>query len=664
MAENVRFQYHHPMTDHKPLEQLALAVEDVADWHASINEHIDNENYSQASPMVWAIPDKKAAMGQAQAASRNLPQLPPDELRRWIDRIRTATQRLQEAEGRLARNIHKVPLLTDLLKDPSQISAAADFMIPDGWNVSQDVFVLVGRHSTVLAKELLNRGQVRLFCYVPEDTRSSVPVGAIGVTTVEELTGAIEEIPGDPPQHAVTQMTDDECGGAQMAETIAGKVYEAMVELRANLNTVDKFGQLWVTNVLDNLPHIPGALNARDFGDHLAGKPMVVISTGPSLSKNIDQLAQLKGKAILVALNHSLSAMTEAGIMPDIAIALEAQDLTYHFEGFDIEKGAALVLSTTVRSNLFQLPAPRKIAFSGSNIVDDWVFRCLNETATLSSGGSVANNALSLAMAWKCDPVIFVGQDLALTDGKFYAATSVDGDMAVQMTADNLRFTTTNYTDGFKSLENVGGEETSKEAQTIEVPGYHGGTVLTTGPFNIYRRWFESAALYFSDSRFWNCTEGGAYIKGMEHIPLAEAINRISQERVDVSAAMDKAWEQTDWDNRRALMKTAATDLNTALHSCLSLARRCMSLVDKARTSPNALRKLGIAENELVQSMQPIIFISQVQQRAIREIMTASRESKDLQEMLDLSKKLYRLILNAKNYLEEPLTEALRELAD
>ena len=135
-----------------------------------------------------------------------------------------------------------------------------------------------------------------------------------------------------------------------------------------------------------------------------------------------------------------------------------------------------------------------------------------------------------------------------------------------------------------------------------------------------------------------------------------------SHERVDVSAALDKAWKDIDWDSRRERMRTTAIELNKTLKHSLGLAKRCLSLVEKARRSPNALRKLHTVEKELVQAIQPIIFISQVQQQSIREIMTQSQEARDLQEMLDLSKKLYRLILDAEHYAHAPLVKALKAL--
>jgi hypothetical protein len=653
------------MSEHTPIEAFCRAVESVADWLDQINQHIADQNFNEARSMIWKVVPMKQGIAEAKKNLPPLTDLPQSELAQWLPTLRTATQRLGAADSLLEECIHQVPLLTKSETDSKQIEELADYMLSENWNTAADVIVLVGRSCASLAEQLLKKGQQRVYCVVPDDVDTDdSQADYTMVHTGEELLAALQPLRGNPPEKAITQMVDAGCGSTDFVQEMSDLVYMEMLDFRAQLNTVDRFGKKWVANVLGNFADIPGAANIHHVGNHFEGKPFVVISTGPSLSKNIDQLAQLKGKAILVALNHSLSAMQKAGIMPDLAIALEAQDLTYHFQDFPVEGLAALAVSATVKNNLFQLPVKRFLSFSGDNLVDNWAFHCMNETAQLSSGGSVANNALSLALLWKCDPILFVGQDLALTNGEFYAKTCVDGGMAVEMSEGGKMFRTTNFSDGFKALDSIKGNESTPMTQTVEVPGYDGGTVFTTGPLNIYRRWFETVAKANNKTtRIWNCTEGGAYIDGMEHIPLSEAIQRLQGQSVDIEGTLDRVWDEIDWENRRQLMLDGGTALLNSVTRCVQLAKRCTTLAGKAQFNPGALQKLHQSERELIEQLQPIVFISQVQSKLIRETLQNISECTSMREMLNASKSLYRIVLEADDYLAKPLKEKLRKLS-
>jgi|GEM_PF-5208547 hypothetical protein len=653
------------MSEHTPIAAFCQSVESVADWLEQINGFIDDQDFRQARPMIWKVVTMKQGIEEAKKNLPPLTELPESQLAQWMAPLRTATQRLSAADSILEENIHKVPLLTEDEVDDQQIEELATYMLSGVWNTERDLIVLIGRSCAPLAEQLLKRDQERIYCVVPEDVDTDDSKAKYTmVHTGDELLAAMRTVAGDPPERAITQMVDAGCGSTDFVQEISDRVYMEMLDFRAQLNTVDRFGQEWVSNVLGNFADIPRAANINHVGDRFAGKPFVVISTGPSLSKNIDQLAQLKGKAILVALNHSLAAMKKAGIMPDLAIALEAQDLTYHFEGFPVEELAGLAVSTTVKNNLFELPVKRFLAFSGDNLVDNWAFHCMNESAQLSSGGSVANNALSLALLWKCDPVIFVGQDLALTNGEFYAKTSVDGCMSVEMSEGGKMFRTTNFSAGYKSLGSIQGKEATPMAPTLEVPGYNGGTVFTTGPLNIFRGWFEATAKANNETtRLWNCTEGGAYIGGMEHIPLSEAIDRLQDQTVDIEGTLDQVWEEIDWEDRRKLMHDGGTALLNAVTRCIQLAKRCTTLANKAQFNPGALQKLHHSERELIEQLQPIVFISQVQSKLIRETMQNISKHTEMRDVLRASKDLYRIVLDAEKYLATPLREKLRELS-
>ena len=63
-------------------------------------------------------------------------------------------------------------------------------------------------------------------------------------------------------------------------------------------------------------------------------------------------------------------------------------------------------------------------------------------------------------------------------------------------------------------------------ASLIEVPGWNGEKLHSTATYETFRRTFENFARMFPDTQMVNCSEGGARIDGMEHLPFVEALEK------------------------------------------------------------------------------------------------------------------------------------------
>jgi hypothetical protein len=126
-----------------------------------------------------------------------------------------------------------------------------------------------------------------------------------------------------------------------------------------------------------------------------------------------------------------------AGVTPDLVLTVDPQDVRYHFAGCDVS-GSCLVNAVTAHPALFELPARRFLTLSANGAIDDWMFERIGESPVVPGGGSVATSALSLALRWGCDPIVFVGLDLAFADGRYYVATSSDGDARAEVDGDGV----------------------------------------------------------------------------------------------------------------------------------------------------------------------------------------------------------------------------------
>lgn len=116
---------------------------------------------------------------------------------------------------------------------------------------------------------------------------------------------------------------------------------------------------------------------------------------------------------------------------------------------------------------------------------------------TVQTGGSVATCLLDLMVLMGGGPIALVGQDLAFTGGQSHAI----GTHGYRQTQANFNY--------------------------IHVTSWdEDGTVPTSKNLQAYLHWFERYVADKPKGQLWNCTEGGAYIKGFIHAPLIEFVKR------------------------------------------------------------------------------------------------------------------------------------------
>ncbi len=467
------------------------------------------------------------------------------------------------ADSMLARWLAR-PLPGDaaLLATPLGIATLADAMLPEVWDLARDVVVLVGDALAPVADVLADIGQRRIVRFAAD-------------RPLAELNVAIRTVQQCPPGRMVVRT---ELGVApDVAAAIARTVEQAISDLRIQRNTVATVSRTWVDQGLANLPALARWPSIAQVGDRLRGLPLAIVAPGPSLARNAHRLRELRGRAVIAAFSHSLRPVIAAGVTPDLVIAVDPQDLRYHFAGCDVSR-SYLVNAATVHPGLFELGARGCLGVASNARIDDWVYDGLGDDAVAAGGGSVATTALSLALRWGCDPVIFVGLDLSFSNDAYYVATSVDGGAKPCVDDDGV-VRVDGWSDGFRTMRGHSGAAPGE--RVVELPGWHGGTVRSSFMFAMFHRWFVDRLAGDGLPTVFNCTEGGAFVDGMRHRPLADVIAELPHD-VDGLAALDAVVAATDATARRARLTRHLTAQLRALARCRNLARRARRLAATA----------------------------------------------------------------------------------
>ncbi len=243
-----------------------------------------------------------------------------------------------------------------------------------------------------------------------------------------------------------------------------------------------------------------------------SGRPGVIVAAGPSLARNIAALERVRGRAPLVAVSTALKVLLGKGIVPDFAVVVDYGGLSRrYFE--DISQAERIPLVCDLKANAAAIET-----YGGPKLFcDDLLVNTLLNgigapKGQIRSGSTVAHAAYHFVCYLGCDPVIFVGQDLAYTGGELH----VPGTAVYQQSRGEFnRF----YTPAMKELE----YSLAMRPRLREVPAWGGGTVRTCDVFSTYLEEFEQ---FFrrNPQRVIDATEGGTAKRWTERMSLREAV--------------------------------------------------------------------------------------------------------------------------------------------
>ncbi|MGE3190020.1 MAG: 6-hydroxymethylpterin diphosphokinase MptE-like protein [Vicinamibacterales bacterium] len=179
----------------------------------------------------------------------------------------------------------------------------------------------------------------------------------------------------------------------------------------------------YLLNTLRNARAIVGGGDVRALGGLGRGVPAIVVGAGPSLDRNLDDIARYRDRALVIAVDTAVRPLAAAGAAPDIAVALDPTEANArHLVELPACPATCLVAEGS-------LDPEGLVAFRGRtaffSVADHHPWPWLRgqgvDRGPLRAWGSVLTAAFDLALAMGCDPIVFAGADLAFTDGRPYA---------------------------------------------------------------------------------------------------------------------------------------------------------------------------------------------------------------------------------------------------
>ncbi|ENT7348615.1 6-hydroxymethylpterin diphosphokinase MptE-like protein [Campylobacter coli] len=252
------------------------------------------------------------------------------------------------------------------------------------------------------------------------------------------------------------------------------------------------------------LQNIPSMLESIPFQRILSERKnkfenAIVVSAGPSLTKQLPLLKAYQDKAAIFCADGALSMLEKEGIIPDYVTNLDFTDLAMKFFQNKENKLSLNILSCATHPNLVHFLDNKSVILR-----DDPLYQRfnLNDFGYIGTGTHVSHFSYTLALALGFKNIIMIGQDLAFDEKG------------------------NSHSKGFDFGEKFSGEE---NIDKLKVPAYAGkGEVLTHITWNDYRIKLEYLfACNDQKAKFYNATEGGARINFTEELSFKECCEKL-----------------------------------------------------------------------------------------------------------------------------------------
>jgi hypothetical protein len=279
----------------------------------------------------------------------------------------------------------------------------------------------------------------------------------------------------------------------------------------ANLLTHFQNGKTYFENVLVNSQY-QGDPDAGILFGRFQNVPLVIVSAGPSLDRNVRELRGHENRCFILAVDTALRPLLTAGIVPHAVVIADPSLLNARHIVDAMPDSTYLIAEQGV--HLAALQSARRRFLFGLGLFPDSLFAKFGfAKSRLDVWGSVATAALDLALKMRANPVIFTGQDFGYSWNRDYAHHTIFDGNAFDVKLRATRYET--------DLWNA--------------------SIGTTANLVAYHDFFVRKIRQTSGVRFINATEGGILRDGVDVLSLRDALYQACTTRIDVGQRLQAA---------------------------------------------------------------------------------------------------------------------------
>lgn len=405
-------------------------------------------------------------------------------------------------------------------------------------------------------------------------------------------------------------------------------------------NTLNLFQDSMPTNLVKNAKYILRSTKIQDIENLFLYHTAVVVSAGPSLEKNIEQLKDFQNRVLIISGGRSVKALISRGIKPHFICSLDPDEENYRLyqEMGILSLNIPMISSWGNNHRIVEEYSGKKVFVNNSGLksLDKQFFG--EKLTTIATGFTVATMQMSVAMALGCDKIIFIGQDMAY------------GEEGERYGRDTKR----------KFGDDVDGDN------FYYVRGNLCEKVKTSYDLDLFRQHFEEQISKMEYCTFINATEGGAYVQGTRVMSLQDALKEYAGKEEDFTWIIDEHLKVVEASEKIKMLKD---NLKRCIEDARKLERYgreglmwAMKITMDFEKNKGVLRKLEKIDQKIETVKESTELSNYFIQQELAYVGGTTEDELDNKEIIDQTRLLYRSIRSAGMKMANLLEEELKVL--
>ncbi|ENB4165052.1 motility associated factor glycosyltransferase family protein, partial [Campylobacter jejuni] len=305
----------------------------------------------------------------------------------------------------------------------------------------------------------------------------------------------------------------------------------------------------------------------------------IIVSTGPSLTKQLPLLKKYANKATIFCADSSYPILAKHGIKPDYVCMLERTEITAEFFNHDFgefDNGICFIIKSIVHPNAINYLTKKTDNFTIVSTYASFIqYLKLDYFGYFNMGFSVAHMACYLSLHLNHKNIIFIGQDLA------YAENG------------------NSHPDDYQNSANY----ESQMYEHILTEAYGGKKEIKTHEVWIFFKQILEAMIIKYHITTYNCTEGGARIEGTIEKPFLWACENLLHK--DLNKPFEKL-EPLSLNKQNEFLLKAYYKVCKSIEHCRDFNDNFIKVYDKIKNSFTSLQnsqKNEIFIQEIIQDI-------------------------------------------------------------
>ncbi len=424
-------------------------------------------------------------------------------------------------------------------------------------------------------------------------------------------------------------------------ERLALAVEESSRRRQVNAHTLERFGRLWVRNIVANSSLLSTALALKPLEDTFSGIPALILAGGPSLDGILPFLKSLRDSHLLIAVDTAVGAVLRAGVIPDIVAAVDPQYWnTRHLDRCgDALSQSLIIAEASTHPSVFRILGGRPVLsrshFPLGTILED----AAGLDGELKAGGSVATAAWDFSRFLGCSRLCIAGLDLGFP-GRI---THYSGSLARERPHIYSERSTPAQTAFYHALH---------DAHPHAVKAMNGESLLSDQRMDIYAAWFSENASSLHPGSACVVGSSGRKLHGMQTVSIEELLMEPEKRKL-IDKRLKRIRETPMDQNAGARVRETLKAIQPAMEQLLDLSEKATAICDnllaareRGENISDGLRKLNDIDKRLLSGSGREI-VSFLIQNVIRETLN---DDSNGEQSLEKSRKLYAELAESARY--------------